>query len=168
MEYENIMRQTLLDLLNNYLIYNQELLYNLPAFISSSFNKVEIRTLLAISLGAIGGALSRYYIGFWLSVKLGSYFPWGTIFINLSGCLLMGIFSTLAAGKMPMITPELRLLITTGFLGSYTTLSTYELDTVNLLMTGHSDWAVVYWLGTALVGLIGLELGILIARMIVI
>ena len=74
-----------------------------------------IRSPLAISLGAIAGALSRYYLTQWFIHQFGSHFPYGTFFINLTGCLGMGFFITLAIEKS--LPPDLRLLVATGFLG---------------------------------------------------
>ena len=61
--------------------------------------RAEIRVPIAISLGAIAGALSRYYLTLWLTNRLGFGFPYVTFFINISGCLAMGFFATLAMKK---------------------------------------------------------------------
>ena len=59
-----------------------------------------IRIPIAISLGAIAGALSRYYLTLWFSDRFDTSFPYGTFFINLSGCLVMGFFATLAVEQI--------------------------------------------------------------------
>jgi fluoride exporter len=120
---------------------------------------------IAISLGAIAGALSRYYLTLWFTQQFGADFPYGTFVINLSGCFFMGLITTLAIGTN-WITPEFRLMLTTGFLGAYTTFSTYGLDTLNLLRMQH--WAIAgsYWLGSAVLGIGGVQLGTLCARAI--
>jgi fluoride exporter len=120
---------------------------------------------IAISLGAIAGALSRYYIGVWFTERFGIGFPYGTFFINLSGCLAMGFFATLAVEKVAIISPEMRLLVATGFLGAYTTFSTYGLETVSLLRTGNLLTAIFYWSGSAILGIISIQLGVIIARL---
>ncbi|MGL4621415.1 MAG: fluoride efflux transporter CrcB [Chroococcidiopsis sp.] len=97
-----------------------------------------LRTPLAISFGAIAGALSRYYLGAWFVQMFGTMIPYGTLFINVSGCFLMGFFATLSLGWIITIHPDLRLLVTMGFLGSSTTFSTYQLDTAKLLEQRHS------------------------------
>ncbi len=125
-----------------------------------------LRTPLAVSLGAIGGALSRYYLSLWLAQKLGNTFPYATLLVNLSGCLVMGFFMTLILEQIATITPEMRLLVAVGFLGSYTTFSTYELETVNLLRDGKFVLASIYWMGSACLGVISLYLGTMIARLI--
>jgi CrcB protein len=114
---------------------------------------------LAVSLGAIPGALSRYYLTVLFGQWLGVSFPFGTLAINLSGALLMGFFATLAIERV-ISSPELQLLITTGFLGSYTTFSTYALDTSILLQSGSRTKAIFYWLGSVVLGGFCLEIGI--------
>ncbi|HBW57319.1 MAG TPA: fluoride efflux transporter CrcB, partial [Oscillatoriales bacterium UBA8482] len=96
---------------------------------------------------------------------LGTNFPYGTFMINLSGSLLMGFFATLAIERV-ITSSELQLLITTGFLGSYTTFSTYALDTSVLLRSGSQKKAMFYWLGSVVFGGICLEIGIALAKVI--
>ncbi|HIK28681.1 MAG: fluoride efflux transporter CrcB [Oscillatoriaceae bacterium SKW80] len=124
-----------------------------------------IRTPIAISLGAIAGALSRYYLTLWFTQIFGSAFPYGTFFINISGCFGMGFFFTLAMERLPSISPDVRLMVTTGFLGAYTTFSTYGLETINLLRTNAIMAASFYWAGSALLGIISVELGAILARL---
>ncbi|NMG07155.1 fluoride efflux transporter CrcB [Brasilonema sp. UFV-L1] len=125
-----------------------------------------IRTPVAISLGAIAGALSRYYLGLWFNQLFGTEFPYSTLIINVSGCLIMGLFTTLALRQLITIHPDIRLLVTTGFLGSYTTFSTYELDTSKLLEQRSIEIDLLYWFGSALLGLFCLQLGITVAEFI--
>nr|WP_275973879.1 fluoride efflux transporter CrcB [Argonema galeatum] len=124
-------------------------------------------------MGAIAGALCRYYLTLWFAQRFGTGFPYGTFFINLSGCLFMGFFATLALERVVTISPEVRLLVATGFLGAYTTFSTYGLDTINLLRDaegsseeGSRSYLVagLYWAGSAILGIISIQLGIILAR----
>jgi fluoride exporter len=126
-----------------------------------------LRAAIAISLGAISGALSRYYLGLWFAQRFGSAFPYGTLFINLSGCLLMGVFTVIVLERVPNLAPDVRLLVSVGYLGAYTTFSTYILETSNLLQTGHSLVALLYWIGSSIVGLICLEVGKFLARKLI-
>mgnify|MGYP000044075408 CR=1 FL=1 len=126
-------------------------------------NALAVRNLVAISLGAVAGALSRYYLTLWFSQRFGINFPYGTFFINFTGCFAMGFFFTLAREQL-VISPEVRLLIATGFLGSYTTFSTYGLDTVMLVSQRRLLSAMYYWLGSAILGIIGVQLGVLLAK----
>ncbi|BAZ20627.1 hypothetical protein NIES4073_15040 [Kalymmatonema gypsitolerans NIES-4073] len=123
-----------------------------------------IRTPVAISLGAIAGALSRYYLGLWFNQLFGTEFPYSTLIINVSGCFVMGLFTTLALGRLITIHPDVRLLVTTGFLGSYTTFSTYELDTTKLLEQPSIEIDLLYWFGSAFLGLLSLQMGITVAE----
>jgi CrcB protein len=123
----------------------------------------DVRAAIAISLGAIPGALSRYYLTRWFVGWLGTSFPYGTFVINITGALIMGFFTTLMVAR-GLTAPELRLLIAVGFLGSYTTFSTYALDTSVLVRSGGYGVALFYWLGSAILGFVGLEIGSWLAR----
>ncbi len=121
-----------------------------------------IRVPIAISLGAIAGALCRYYLTIWSIRRFGISFPYGVFLINLSGCFLMGFLATLFVDQPT--SPEVRLMLTTGFLGAYTTFSTYGLDTLNLLRTQSFPAASFYWLGSAVLGVVFVQLGAMLAR----
>ncbi|ALF53269.1 camphor resistance protein CrcB [Nostoc piscinale CENA21] len=123
-----------------------------------------LRNSLGISLGAIAGALSRYYLGLWFTQLFGQAFPYSTLIINVSGCFLMGLFTMLVLGRLIVISPEIRLVVTTGFLGAYTTFSTYELDVVKLLEKQSLEMSLIYWLISPVLSLLGLLLGNKIAE----
>ncbi len=78
----------------------------------------------------------------------------------------MGFFVTWAMERVVTISPEVRLLVTTGFLGSYTTFSTYGLDTITLLGLRRPTPAGLYWVGSALLGIFSVQLGVLLARLV--
>lgn len=123
-----------------------------------------IRAPIAISLGAIAGALSRYYITLWFAQRLGTHFPYGTFFINLTGCLVMGFFVTFAAERVGTISPEVRLLVATGFLGAYTTFSTYGLESIRLWHDRSFSAFSFYWAGSAILGLLLVQVGAFLAQ----
>lgn len=123
------------------------------------------RNPIAISLGAIAGSLSRYYLGLWMAQRLGTDFPYGTFLINLTGCMAMGAFSTVALERWVTIPPEIRLLFAVGFLGSYTTFSTYSLDIVTLWRAQKSMVAGFYAVGSVGLGVVSFQLGTLLARL---
>lgn len=125
-----------------------------------------VQTPIAIALGAIAGALSRYYLGLWLNHWLGTAFPYSTLIINLTGCFGMGVIVTLFFHLNNQIHPNIRVLLTTGFLGSYTTFSSYELDTARLLQQQHVASALLYWAASAGLGLVSLYLGMAIAEQV--
>lgn len=122
-----------------------------------------VRVPIAISLGAIPGALSRYFLSVSVNQWLGTTFPFATFFINLSGAFAMGFFTSLAVERS-IISPDIRLIVAVGFLGSYTTFSTYTLDLGRLLEIGQWQFIALYWTGSTLLGLLCLELGSYVAR----
>lgn len=122
-----------------------------------------VRASLAIALGAVPGALSRYYLTILFARWLGVSFPYGTFFINLTGALVMGFFVTFTLERT-LTSADLRLLVAVGFLGSYTTFSTYALDTAVFLRNGTYGFGLLYWAGSAALGVISLEIGSWLAK----
>ena len=120
-------------------------------------------TPIAISIGAVGGALSRYYLSLYWLQRAGDRFPYGTLFVNLTGAFAIGWVATV----VPLwgISAFWQKLIMTGFLGAYTTFSTYMLDTVKLFSSQQRLKALLYWLGSAGLGLVCAELGIWFGRL---
>ncbi len=118
--------------------------------------------LIAISVGAGLGALSRYYLTLLWIKRQGNRFPYGTLFVNLTGAFVMGLLTVLVARFPVHVALEKGLLV--GFLGSYTTFSSYILDTVNLWRDRDRLISLAYWLGSVIVGMICLELGRLVGR----
>jgi CrcB protein len=88
-----------------------------------------VNILLVIAGGGLGAAC-RYLLTLFAIRWFGNQFPWGTLGVNLIGCFLIGLIFSLAGRSM--ITPQLRLLFMTGFLGGLTTFSTYALESANL------------------------------------
>lgn len=119
---------------------------------------------LWIALGAVPGALSRYYLTLLCTQRFGLTFPYGTFVVNLSGALLMGFCATLLQTRF--VATPLALLLTTGFLGAYTTFSTYALDTVYLQKSAASRLAWVYGVGSPLAGLLCLGCGMFLATLL--
>lgn len=115
-----------------------------------------------VAVGAVPGALCRYYLSLWALQRWGAKFPWGTLIINLSGAFLIGWVAMLpGAVALPV---GLKLMILTGFFGAYTTFSTYALDTVNLgrNTAGHKN--LIYGIGSPVGGLVAGELGVWVGQ----
>src|SRR4051794_24301500 len=91
-----------------------------------------MREFLIIGAGAVLGANLRYWIANLFAERLGPAFPYGTLFINITGSFIIGFALTLIGNRV-VSDPGYRLLIGTGFLGAYTTFSTFSYDTVQLL-----------------------------------
>ena len=94
-----------------------------------------LNTLL-IFLGAGLGGVSRYWISNITYGFLGRQFPYGTLVVNISGCFLMGLLFVLLLERFNGIGPQLRALLLIGFLGGYTTFSSFSIETLNLFENG--------------------------------
>lgn len=124
---------------------------------------MEVEQYLWISLGAVLGANARYLLGGWVAARLGPAFPYGTLLINVTGSLLLGVFLTWATQRA-LVDPRYRLLIAVGFCGSYTTFSTYTYESLNLMLSGSWGAGLLNLLGSSGLGLLAVALGILIGR----
>ena len=120
--------------------------------------------LLVVMLGcAMGGGL-RYLITTYIN-KLG-HFPYGTLTVNLIGCLLIGIIATLLTEKIQNTSPYLSLLLTVGFLGGLTTFSSFSNETLLLFRTGNIDMALLNIGFNTIGGLVTVWLGMILVRII--
>lgn len=98
---------------------------------------------LVVNAGGALGANLRYLVGLWAAARWPGVLPWGTLLINLTGSLLLGVLLTLLAARRPE--PRLlRLFLGTGLLGAYTTFSTFSTETVALAASGHLPLALIY------------------------
>lgn len=122
-----------------------------------------MENFLLISAGAILGANARYWLGTWVSEKWGSTFPIGTLIINLTGSFLLGLFMTLATERF-LIDPRWRFLVAVGFLGAYTTFSTFTYESFNLIFKGQWLPGLLNLLGSSLLGLLAVGLGVYLGK----
>lgn len=120
-------------------------------------------TYLAISVGAVLGANARYFLGGWINDRFGSSFPLGTLVINVSGSFIIGLFLTLI-GERLVVADWWRPLVAIGFLGSYTTFSTFSFETLALAQSGSWGLAALNVAGSVGASLSGVYLGTVLAR----
>ncbi len=124
-----------------------------------------MQNVLVIAFGGALGAMSRYGLGFWISSRWNQGFPLGTFIINITGAFLLGFLNILFVEKLT-ISPLWRLGIGIGFLGSYTTFSTFGYEVIMLLERGSLLTAGLYTLLSVIIGFIGVALGVGLARII--
>ena len=118
---------------------------------------------------AIGGALgtnARYWLGVWVSQWASPRFPWATFSINVSGSFAIGFLTMALARWLPH--PSLRLLMLVGFLGGYTTFSTFAFESLTLLERGESGLALANMAGSLGAGLAAVALGVGLARALIV
>ncbi|MCQ2004242.1 fluoride efflux transporter CrcB [Rhizobium sp. NRK18] len=118
--------------------------------------------LLAALGGAFGSAL-RYLVGNWTFRLFGPGYPWGTMTVNVIGSFVIGLFAELVARKLNS-SPELRVLLITGFLGGFTTFSAFSLDAFTLYERGELTLAGVYVIGSVLISLCAVFAGLMLGR----
>ncbi len=107
--------------------------------------------LLLVMIGGFFGAICRFSLGELIHTNNG--FPLTTILINLSGCFILGWFLTYVSLNKK-IRPEFTLIIGTGFIGSFTTFSTFSVETLNLFHEGLVFMAVIYVLTSTVLGIL--------------
>lgn len=120
---------------------------------------------LIIGAGGFVGAITRYILALWIGQRWGRSFPLGTFIINVTGSFLIGLLMTLMAERFTE-NPQWRLLLVVGFLGAYTTFSTFEYETGALLKDSEWLFAGLNVIGSVFVGFIALKLGEIIAKSI--
>ncbi len=121
---------------------------------------------VALAVGGSLGAVSRYWISSSTYRWLGQDFPYGTLAVNLLGSLVMGFLSVLLVHRF-QISEELRIGLLAGFLGSFTTFSTFAMDTLHLAGNQALAKAVVYVLASVLCCIIGAWIGLLTAKQMI-
>ncbi len=121
--------------------------------------------LLMVGAGGATGAIGRYLLSSWVYSLTGRAFPWGTLAVNLLGSLLMGFFSVWLLERMSL-SSEMRALLMVGFLGAFTTFSTFSLETLLLLEEGAVARAGVNIAASVITCIFAAWMGTLIARAI--
>lgn len=119
--------------------------------------------LLAVGAGGFLGAIARWGVSLLVARYWTRDFPLGTLLINVTGSFVLGLFSTLAAEKLAL-GPGWRLFVATGFVGAYTTFSTFEYETQRLVETGAAAWAFLYVMASVAAGFAAVRLGVALAR----
>lgn len=117
---------------------------------------------LYIAVGGALGSVARYWVGSTISGRAGTRFPYGTFVINMTACVIIG-FALTYLGKRAELNPAFRFFIAVGFVGAFSTFSTYEWETLATLRSGAFLLAALYAAGSLLVGLAATWSGSLLA-----
>jgi CrcB protein len=116
-----------------------------------------------IAIGGALGSLARYGVGSLVTERLGAKFPYGTFVINMTACLIIG-FSLAYLGRRTELSAAWRFLVPVGFVGAYSTFSTFEWETFSNLQSGSFAISSLYVVLSVLLGLAAVWCGVLIAR----
>ncbi|HET8761657.1 MAG TPA: fluoride efflux transporter CrcB [Nitrospiria bacterium] len=119
---------------------------------------------LLVGIGGFLGANARFIVGTWVTSTLGSRVPLGTFVVNVSGCLLIGILGTVIVDKLVARPEHVQWLLAIGFLGAYTTFSSFAWENHLLFLEGRWLTAALYMALSVFAGLIAVQLGVLLAR----
>jgi fluoride exporter len=111
-----------------------------------------LQKYLLIAVGGALGSMARYWVGAAVASRTGLKFPYGTLVVNLTACFIIGFTLTFLAEHID-INPAWRFLIPVGFIGAYSTFSTYEWETLATLRSGAFAIAALYAVGSLILGL---------------
>jgi CrcB protein len=125
-----------------------------------------MKYLLFIALGGASGAVARYLLAGWAHRLWEGHFPVGTLLVNILGSFTIGVVYVLLVEKQ-LIHQDWRGVLMVGFLGAFTTFSTFSLETINLLEAGHLSQAVGYMLASAVLCVVMAGAGIQLSRALV-
>jgi len=118
-----------------------------------------------IAVGGALGALARYGVGVFVTGRMGTKFPYGTFVINMTACVIIG-FSLTFLSRRAGLNPAWRYLVPVGFVGAYSTFSTYEWETLSTLRSGAFSVAALYAFSSLILGLVAVWCGILLAEVV--
>jgi len=126
---------------------------------------LRIANVLVVMVGAALGGGMRYVMGTWMTQRWTTFFPWHTFVINIVGAFLLGLLMALAAHR-GVVTPEMRLFLGVGILGGFTTFSALSYETVVLLERGMLAQGVANMVGSMVLGMVAVVLGMVVGRTI--
>jgi CrcB protein len=122
-----------------------------------------LQKYLLIAVGGALGTIARYWVGSTIGSRMGIRFPYGTLVVNITACLVLG-FTLTYMGKRADLNPAWRFLLPVGFIGAYSTFSTYEWETLSTIRSGAFALAALYAVGSLVVGLAAVWCGAALAE----
>lgn len=136
-----------------------------PANIAIFYRKQEyimLKSILLIGFGGFAGSVLRFLISRYTALQWDTFFPSGTLLVNIAGCLMIGIIYGLTFKDAAA--PEIRLLLATGFCGGFTTFSSFSFEFLILLRDGHHNLAFLYAGSSMMLGLAAVWIGLFIIK----
>jgi CrcB protein len=124
-----------------------------------------LQKYLLIAAGGALGSIARYWVGSTISGRIGAKFPYGTFVINMTACVIIG-FTIAYLGKRADLNPAWRYFFPVGFIGAYSTFSTYEWETLSTLRSGAFALGALYAVGSLVLGLGSVWAGTLLADLL--
>jgi CrcB protein len=124
-----------------------------------------MQSFFFVGIAGAAGAVSRYGVGLLAERSLGSHFAFGTLLVNVLGCLALGFLLELDRGST-LVTHPVRMLLAVGFLGAFTTFSTFGYETLRYMQEGASHLALLNVSANLVLGLGGVWLGYISARLV--
>lgn len=121
---------------------------------------------LVIGFGGSLGAMARFFVVTWLNRLHGSEFPWGTFAVNAVGSFIMGLAFVLFTIKYPLVPGSYRSFVMVGFLGAFTTFSSFALESLSLFQQHFVSIALVYALASVVVCIVAVSLGYALGKFI--
>lgn len=138
----------------------------LPSDNSSAERKGQVlQKYLLIAVGGAFGSVARYWVTSSITNRSGTRFPYGTLIVNISACFLIG-FCLAVLNSRSEIHPAWRYLVPIGFIGAYSTFSTFEWETVTTIQAGGFPIALVYILTSLILGFVAVWAGIAMAKVL--
>jgi CrcB protein len=125
-----------------------------------------MKFLLFIALGGASGAVARYLLANWVHALWETRMPIGTLLVNMIGSFAIGVIYVMVVERQ-IIHPDWRASLMVGFLGAFTTFSTFSLETIALLEAGHTAHALAYMLGSAVLCVVMAGAAIQLTRLLV-
>lgn len=117
-----------------------------------------------IALAGATGTVCRFLASGWAQRAAGDHFPWGTLAVNVVGCFLFGLVVSLAEGR-ELLSVRVKVILLAGFLGAFTTFSTFGFEAVNYLRDGQLGAGLLHVVAHNLLGLSGVLLGVWLGRL---
>jgi CrcB protein len=118
-----------------------------------------------VALGGAMGSVARYLVGGWFASRFGAAFPYGTFVINVTGSFIIGLFLAFAEERVSL-SPYWRLFFAVGFVGGYTTFSTFEYESARLFQGGEMLIGATYLVGSVVTGGVAVLAGIVLGSWI--